>query len=66
MRARADKFLSGHYAYFSELPERTGRPAPVGIEGTDAMSDPVRCLGYVVQEEARELQRRQLKPDYRC
>lgn len=22
MQARADKFMSGHYAYFAELPER--------------------------------------------
>ncbi|MBU1198946.1 MAG: hypothetical protein KKF46_03470 [Nanoarchaeota archaeon] len=25
MEVRADKFLTGHYAYFSELPDRTHR-----------------------------------------
>ncbi len=65
MEVRADKFLSGHYAYFAELPERGRKPvsnneAAAGLElvakdGKEAVK-PTAALPAVAYQPERKYQ----------
>ncbi len=64
MEVRADKFLSGHYAYFIELPQRKALEERVDIAkelGNIKKAERLGSFGYLVgRSESLELYDRRL------